>query len=304
MAVGLASWDRLIVVDQYPAAGGFAVVRDELTGPGGTTTNAVVTMARLGASVSIRAIVGDDEAGRSIRTALASSGVNVDWLTISPDRPTDAATVIVSSEPRDRTIFWHRGAHLVRGDRIDIAGVFAHDVVLLDVDDAPLRRFLLDLPAHTLPTTRLLGTLTYLDDAGVPDAFDQLMRHDAVVGNARELMAITSSVDLDEAISRVRGRMRGENLRAAIITLGIHGSLAFDVNETWSCPAFPVDVIDTTGAGDAFAGAVAFGMADRWAWPAVLRFAGAVAALSITKLGAQTALPTWDEAVAFLAEYA
>jgi sugar/nucleoside kinase (ribokinase family) len=89
-------------------------------------------------------------------------------------------------------------------------------------------------------------------------------------------------------------------LRAAVVTCGAQGSLAFTLNECWTCPAFPVDVVDTTGAGDAFAGAVAFGIACRWEWPSVLRFAGAVAGISITRLGAQTALPTWAETIAFL----
>jgi ribokinase len=291
----------LIAVDDYPAAGDYAIVNREWIGPGGTTTNAALALARLGATVAIRAVVGDDEPGRRLRAALDAAGVDTTWLTVSPTDPTDAATVIVSSNPRDRTIYWHRGAHLVRGDRIDVAALFAHDVVLLDVDDHPLRRFLLDLPAHTLPTARLLGSLSYLDDPDLHDAFDLLMRHDAVVGNARELIAITGARDLDDAIARVRVRMRGENLRAAVVTRGAAGSLAVTVDQCWETPALPVDVVDTTGAGDAFAGATAFGMACRWEWPEVIRFAGAVAARAITQLGAQTALPAWDEAISVLA---
>lgn len=299
-AIGLASWDRLLVVDRYPAAGGYALVREEYTGPGGTTTNAAVALTRLGATVTIRAHVGRDKPGARLRQALEAEGVDTRWLTEDDGRPTDAATVIVSADPPDRTIYWHQGARLVRGDRIDIAGLFGHDVVLVDVDDAPLRRFLLDLPAHTLPGARLLGSLTYLDDAGIPDAFDLLMRHDAFVGNARELIAITGASDVDDAVARVRARMRGENLRAGVVSLGAGGSLAFTVDCRWDCPAFQVDVVDTTGAGDAFAGAVAFGMACRWDWDLVIRFANAVAAHSVTALGAQTALPTWDQTLALM----
>jgi sugar/nucleoside kinase (ribokinase family) len=300
-AIGLASWDRVIVVDRYPPAGHYAIVRDELSGPGGTTANAAATTAKLGASVSFRALVGNDEEGASIRVALGSLGVDTAWLTAVDGRPTDGATVIVSGDPPDRTIYWHQGARLARGDRIDIPALFAHDVVLVDVDDPPLRRFLLDLPAHTLPGARLLGSMTYLDDAGIPDAFDLLMRHDTVVGNERELISITGTETLECAIARVRGRMRGENLRAAIISRGAVGSLAFTVDECWDCPAFPVDAVDTTGAGDAFCGATAFGMACRWDWGTIIRFANAVAGCSVTRLGAQTALPTWDQAIALMA---
>ncbi len=296
-AVGLASWDRLIVVDRYPVAGGYAIVGDELSCPGGTTTTTAVTLARLGATVTIRAQVGDDGPGRQMRLALERAGVDTAWLSVTGDQPTDASTVIVSSDPPDRTIFWHRGARLVRGDRIDIAALFGHDVVFVDVDDVPLRRFLLDLPAHTLPTARLLGSLTYLDDTGIDDAFDLLMRHDVVVGNEREIVSITAAADLDDAIERVRGRMRGENLRAAVISRGGAGSLAFTIESRWDAPPIRVPVVDTTGAGDAFAGAVAYGMACRWEWDDVIRFANAVAGHSVTAFGAQTALPTWEQSI-------
>jgi ribokinase len=303
-AIGLASWDRVIVVDRYPEVGRFAVVRQELDGPGGTTTNAVAALAKLGAEVSIRALVGEDDQGRQLRAAMEATGANVDWLTVTEGQPTDGATVIVSHDPPDRTIYWHQGARLVRGDRIDIPALFAHDVVLVDVDDPPLRRFLVDLPAHTLPAARLLGSLTYLDDAGIPDAFDLMMRHDVIVGNRRELISITEAADLDGAIERVRARMRGENLRAGVVSLGAEGAVAFTFDCRWDYPAYPVCIVDTTGAGDAFAGAVAFGMACRWAWPMVLRFANAVAGLSVTALGAQTALPSWDAANALMRDTA
>jgi sugar/nucleoside kinase (ribokinase family) len=299
-AIGLASWDRLIAVDRYPRSGSYAVVREEIESPGGTTANSAVALARLGARVLLRAHVGDDEAGRTIRESLISEGIAVDSVTVVENQPTDAATVIVSRDPPDRTILWHQGARLIRGDRIDIPGIFGQDVVLVDVDDTPLRRFLVDLPVHTLPAARLLGSLTYLDNPGVPDAFDLLMRHDVVVGNTRELMTITDTGCLDAAMSAVRARMRGEVLRAAVISQGADGATAFTVDEAWQCSAFDVPVIDTTGAGDTFAGAVAFGMACRWAWPVVLRFANATAALSTTALGSQTALPCWGEVISLM----
>lgn len=295
--VGLASWDRIIKVPHYPAPGRYAIVETTASLPGGTTTNSAVALARLGATVSLAALVGDDAEGEMMRTALEREGVGTAWLRTVTDGVTDGATVIVSSEPPDRTIFWHQGARLMRGDRLDISGIFGHDIVLLDVDDAPLRRFLVDLPAHTLPTARILGTLSYLVDDS-PDAFDVALRYDVLVGNQRELLALTGQPSLDRAIATVQAAMPGSNLRAAIITRGAEGATAFTAVERWDAPALSVQVVDTTGAGDAFAGAVAFGMALRWDWLDVIRFANAVAGLSTTALGAQTALPTWEETVA------
>ena len=302
-AVGLASWDRIIQIDRYPDAGGSAIVEGSASLPGGTTANSAVALARLGASVSLTTLVGDDAEGVLLRDALAAEGIGSDWVQTRPGVPTDGATVIVSSVPPDRTVYWHKGARLVRGDRLHITGIFGQDVVLLDVDDAPLRRFLVDLPAHTLPTARILGTLGYLVDPTESDAFEIALRYDVLVGNRRELLALTGKSSLDDAISYVQAAMPGANLRAGVVTKGADGASAFTRSDRWDAPANSVSVIDPTGAGDAFAGAVAYAMALRWEWPAVIQFANAVAAHSTTALGAQTALPTWDETMALLIQH-
>ncbi|MGH2559599.1 MAG: carbohydrate kinase family protein, partial [Thermomicrobiales bacterium] len=233
---------------------------------------------------------------------LDGEGIDLIMLGVKSGMPTDAATVVVSRRPTDRTIFWHRGARLVRGDRLDIAAIFDHDLVFVDADDLPLRRFLVDLPAHTAPKARLLGALTYLADSSSADALDVCLGHDAIVGNERELCHVFGVHDFEAAIVRAQEAMRTANLRAGAISRGTSGATVFTVDQRWNAPAFAVDVVDTTGAGDAFAGGVAYGMALRWEWPRVARFANAVAALSTRALGSQTALPPITEIASLLGE--
>ncbi len=294
-AVGLASWDWLLTVKKYPAAGGYAVVEDVSSQPGGTTANSAVALAKLGATVSFAGMVGDDDHGLSMRGALREAGVNIDWLETRPGERTDSTYIVVSEEPRDRTIFWPPGAHIVRGDPLDIPSIFGHDLVLSDVDDMPLRRFLSDLPAHTLPATRLLGTLTYQAEPEHPDRLEVMLRHDAIVGNEREAMLLTDTATLDRAISVIQAGMTGANLRAAVISRGPEGATAFTARERWELPADRMVVIDTTGAGDAFTAGVAYGMALRWTWPKTLRLANAMGGLATRALGAQASLPDWSE---------
>ena len=300
-AIGLASWDRLLAVERYPAVGEQAVVRAETSAPGGTTTNTAVALARLGARVRVATAVGDDDEGEAIRRELAAEGVDTTWLTVRTGERTDAATIVVSDDPPERTIYWHQGAQLVRGDRLDVEGLFGHDVVVVDVADAPLRRFLLDLPVHTLPRTRLLGTLTYLNDRDLPDALDQALRHDVLVGSERDLLAATGTWTLSDATSALQALMPGANLRACVATRGAAGCRIFTRDERWQLPAFRVPVVDPTGAGDAFTAGVAYGLAMRWEWPRIGRFANAAGALAIRALGAQASLPTLGEIEALLA---
>ncbi|MEA2527419.1 MAG: ribokinase, partial [Thermomicrobiales bacterium] len=89
--------------------------------------------------------------------------------------------------------------------------------------------------------------------------------------------------------------MPGANLRAGVVSRNPEGATAFTARERWDVAAFSIDAVDSAGAGDAFAGGIAYAMALRWDWPQALRFANAVAGLSTRALGAQTALPTLDE---------
>ncbi|MCA9864586.1 MAG: carbohydrate kinase family protein, partial [Thermomicrobiales bacterium] len=279
----------------YPEVGGQADVLVEVSAPGGTTTNTAVALARLGADVGLATAIGDDDRGKLVRAGLEAEGIDTSWVTVKPGEVTDLATVIVSREPLDRTIFWEQGAQLRRHDRLDILGLMGGDLLVIDVGDAPLRRFLLDLPAHTVPTAQLLGSLTYLANEQLEDAFEMALRHDAIVSNVRDLLDVTGTWTLSDATTALQHRMRGENLRAALITLGAEGCHIVTEAERRRVPAYKVDVVDPTGAGDAFVAGVAWGMAQRWEWDEVARFANAVGALSCCSLGAQSSLPSLED---------
>jgi ribokinase len=288
-------------VSEYPPVGEQADVLEEVSAPGGTTTNTAVALARLGARVAIATAIGDDERGASLRHSLEEAGIDTGWLTVKAGLNTNLATVVVSRQPLERTIFWEQGAQLVRGDRLDIAGLFGGDVLVVDVADVSLRRFLVDLPAHTVPTARMLGPLTYLADKELPDAFDLALRHDTIVGDERDLLAVTGTWTLSDAVTAVQSRMRGADLRAALITRGSEGCRVVTEAKSLNVPAFGVEVVDPTGAGDAFVAGVSWGMAQRWPWPEVGRFANAVGALACCSLGAQASLPSLDEVETLLA---
>ncbi len=295
--IGLASWDRLLVVDRIAPVGGYAVVISEVSLPGGTTSNTAVALARLGAETSFTGMIGDDADSTLLRSALADAGVDLSGLSVRPNEPTDASTIIIGGDPPDRTIYWHKGAHIVRGDRIDIGAVFDHDVVILDVADAPLRRFLTDLPAHTSPRAHLLGTLVYLVESGEPDELEIALRCDTITGNERETLLLTGDTTLDDATATLQAAMIGANLRAVVVSRGSKGCRAFTATDVWDIPAFSVDVIDTTGAGDAFTAGLAYGLALRWPLPRAARFGNAIGGLAVRELGGQASLPTLDEAM-------
>ncbi len=289
--VGISSWDTMLSTHTLPGPGECAIVDASIELPGGTSANAAVAAARLGARVDFISAVGNDTFGARFIDALAAAGVDTSRIHISPDEPTDQTTVISSREPRNRTMFWRQGAIPRMGHRIDIDRLFTRHLVLLDSVDPALRRFLIDLPVHTYPDVKILAPMTYVVEYPGRDELDSIVRCDALVGSQEELLALTQCTSLEDAIGAMQERMRVSNLRHVAITRGADGARAFDARQVHDVPALDVEAVDTTGAGDAFAGAFAVALAVRLDLPAALVFATCVAGLSVRGFGAQTALP-------------
>jgi ribokinase len=297
--IGLIDHDQILHLDHLPEPGLSAIITDVSDSPGGTTANTAVALARLGEEVTFRTVVGNDRAGRELITALQAEGIGTAAVTVA-DEPTDRSVILLDTVTGERTILWRKGAMIRKGDTLDITALFAHDVVILDMDDEPMRRFLTDLPAHTRPDVRLLGPITYIVDNAEPDAIEIAFRFDTIVGTIAQYLTLLDVDSETDLILQIQHRMPGNNLRAAVVTLGADGCLWITRDEHGYVPGFRVETRDTIGAGDAFAGGIAYGMARRWPWPDTCRFANAVGALSTREIGAQTALPTLAEIEALL----
>ncbi|MEX1158876.1 MAG: carbohydrate kinase family protein [Thermomicrobiales bacterium] len=302
-AIGLCSWDRFIVTDHYPGPGEYAIVRHELEQAGGTTGNTCHALAQLGVDVMLASVVGDDPHGYALVESLGTGGCDTSALVIRPGARSDTGIIIVSGPPgqRDRTIYWVQGVKPLMGDPLPIDQMLEHQWVLVDVDDPRLRSFFLDLPAHRSPRTKLFGTMTYL--AGLPDdtGWQHALRFDALAGNERELRALLGVDFLDDAIAIAQRDLVASACQVIFLSRGPNGAIAIRPDRIEASPAIQVNIVDTTGAGDAFAAGCLWGLLDRADDAEILRRANALGGLSCRALGARAALPTRAEVDATLA---
>lgn len=303
--VGSAAWDVLIVVDRFPDTGDYKIVREVVSMPGGTTSNSAVTLARLNADVSIVATVGDDKEGEMLRLKLVEEGVKVEWLNTRLQSATDFMYIVVSTEPPTRTIFWRVGTRIGNGDVLDLESIYRHDVVILDVNDFELRRIMGSSEERLTSDAIVVGTITNLvGDYAPPQVGMQLaLNDDILVGNEQQFLQLTSMVCERDAVDVLHQAMETSRLDAFVVTRGGHGCTLFTRRDRFDFPAWPIEVVDTTGAGDAFAGASAFGVACKWEWTEICPFANAVGTLATRGLGAQATLPTIEEVVALMKWY-
>lgn len=298
--IGLAGADLAETAENYPRDGGDTseLAFDRM--PGGATANCAVAAARLGAEVSFIGRVGQDRAADELIAGLAGEGIDTSGLLTDSSLQADERVVITSGSREERTNLWRQGARISIGSRIDIANLFSAGICFVDVDDLPLYRFLADLPVHTNPHAKLLGSLTNLTESPETSLSEIIPRLDAVVGSSQDASAITGAGSTAEACVRCQQAMIGNNLRFAAITDGSSGAYAITLGQILQVATIEVEVVDITGAGDAFAGALAFGLAARWGAEETLRLGSVVAGLSTTRLGARAGLPRMEVVRAIL----
>lgn len=298
-AIGLCSWDRFVVVDQYPSLGEYATVQRQFEQAGGTTANTCVALTKLGVDVTLASTVGADREGELLVQSLKDAGCDTSLIELREDCPTDSSYIVIpgGGEAPDRTILWVKGAQPRHGDKLPIERLLEHRWLLVDVNDDRLRAFLLELPAHISPRTQLIGAMTYLTDTDRSVGWQHLLGHDVVFGNERELLHLIAANDLAAAIATARAAMPGTACRVIYLSLGARGAMAIRPESITTVPAFAMDVVDTTGAGDAFAAGCIWGITDSLDDREVLARGNAVGALVCRKMGARASLPTRDEAL-------
>ena len=301
-AIGLCSWDRFLVTDRYPAPGEYAVVRQAFEQAGGTTSNVCAALALLGIDVTLCSRVGADSQGDDLIASLEDAGCDVQYLLRAPDTPTDSSIIVISGQGDeiDRTIFWEQGAKPVAGDQLPIDELLEYRWLLIDVDDPRLRAFMLDLPAHRSPRTRLIGTMTYLLETPPAEGFEDLLRCDVSIGNAHELRRLTETDTLEGAVARAQAAMPGTACSVIYLSRGPLGALAVRAASVVEASAFLIEALDTTGAGDAFAAGCIWGLLDGCDDGETLRRGNTLGALACRALGARAGLPSRTQALHFL----
>ena len=296
--IGSANVDFTVALARLPRPGETVSGGTLLVNRGGKGANQAVAARLLGAEVRMVGCVGDDESGAGVRGALADRGIGVDGLVPVPGAATGTALILVDAAGNNQI-----GVAPGANHRMTVEMAAAHEEsiawaeVLLCQLEIPL-----PVVQWAVATARRHGVRTILNPAPFQPLPDQLLAAvDFVTPNEHEagMLADVDVTDVDsarEAATRLCARGAG----CAIVTLGGEGALTCDGDAVLHFPAFPVKVVDTTAAGDAFNGALAVGLAAKGTLEQVIPLAAAAAALTCTKRGAQDALPTRTDVQSFL----
>jgi ribokinase len=300
LVVGSINVDIVALTECLPTPGETVMGGTLLINHGGKGANQAVAARRLGADVRFIGCVGDDTFGPELRQSMAAEGIGVDGLATIAGMPSGTAVIVVDAAGRNQ-IAVASGANL--GLTVDWVARFREDFAWAQVVLCQLE-VPLDTVLWTLRTARQHGATTVLNPAPaqpVPPEIWPLV--DYLTPNEVEAAQISGLplAALSDASSVARALLaRGP--RVVILTLGARGAFVGTLDHTVHVPAFPVTVVDTTAAGDAFNGALAVALAEACPLAAAVRFANAAAGWACTQRGAQNSLPVRRQVEAYLTD--
>ena len=289
--LGQCSLDYLSLVDVYPQVNTKQEVLQWHEQGGGPVATALVALSRLGISCSFHGITGDDEAGRQIRQSLADEGIETKCLVQRKDSSSQVAFIAVEKDSAKRTIFWRRpSGKALQPDELGDDFLSGSNCLLVD-------GLMMDATLAAVKRAREMNIPVLLDAGSArPGMLELAGCCDYVV--ASEVFAEGLGWKLTPQTLLKHSKALGT--RALTITLGERGSITVADRRIIRMPAFKVEAVDTTGAGDVFHGGYIFGLLRGWDLECVVRFASATAAIKCRQMGGRTGIPSLDEVMQFL----
>lgn len=286
VVVGSANMDLVAYAARLPDVGETVTGRAYETIPGGKGANQAIAASRAGASVRMVGAVGTDAFGDQVLETLGTAGVDCAAMRRVPGA-TGTAHISVDDHGQNTIV-------VVPGANGSVTSLSAEERELVRGASVVLLQLELPLPVvvQAARVGREAGAEVVLTPAPVRDLPDELYAAvDVLLPNAGEARRLAGEHDVDAAVKALLRRVP-----VVVVTLGADGCvLRTRSGGELALPALEVPVVDTTAAGDTFAGALAVARAEGADWDAALRRANAAAAISVGRRGASTSAPTRAE---------
>lgn len=293
VGVGLNATDTVLIVPHFPAYAGKVPFEDEHMSPGGQVASALVACSRLGLRAKYIGSVGDDLRGRIQLESLQGTGINLDHVLLRPGCANQSAYIIIDRSTGERTVLWQRDDCLkILPEEITDEMISCARLLHIDGHDTPAVARAAEIARrHGIPVTVDVDTIYHGFDRVLPNV-------DYLVASSEFPTAWTGETDPFKALATIQDEY---GMKVATMTLGAHGALARENGRFHYAPAFVVNCVDTTGAGDVFHGAFCYAVLQGMPMSQALEFSNAMAALNCTALGARGGIRGLDEVHALMA---
>ncbi|WP_391091266.1 ribokinase [Vibrio sp. NH-UV-68] len=301
VVLGSVNADHVLQVPSFPRPGETLHGRNYQVIPGGKGANQAVAAARLNADAGFIACVGDDAFGINIRENFKMDNINIAGVKMVPNCPTGIAMIQVSDSGENSICISAEANAKLTAETLepDLESIRQAKYLLMQLEtpmcgiekaaqvakQARTNVILNPAPAHTLSDTLLACV-------------------DVITPNETEAEVLTGiTVSDNDSAQQAANALHQKGIEIVMITLGAKGVWLSQNGRGQLIEGFKVDVTDTTAAGDTFNGALVTGLLEDLPLESAIKFAHAAAAISVTRFGAQTSIPSRQEVDAFLAEH-
>ncbi len=296
VVLGSFNMDLVAYIPRFPRPGESILGSRYLNTPGGKGSNQAVAAARLGADVTYVGRIGTDAFGDQAIEAWEHEHINTRYVVRDRKNATGVSLIYVAEAGSDNTIACVPGANMALS-RMDVdaaAEAIARAEVVLAQLENPL-----ETTAYALRLGRMSGARTILNPApAAPVLPDLLAGADFITPNETELELLTGGPYADPAAAA--RHLMVDDRQTIIVTLSDKGALIVTRDSEEHIPAYAVNVVDSTGAGDAFSAGLAVALAEGRETPDAVRFANATAALCVTRPGTAQSMPSREALDVFL----
>lgn len=266
--------------------------------PGGKGANQAVAAARQGADVAFVGCVGDDGFGQQALTGLKADAIDTSAISIVPGLSTGVAGILVDSSGHNSIVVTPGANGEVGIARVDAAAA------TIRASQSLICQLEIPLPSvvHAIDLARQSGVTVIFNPAPTQTLpADLLSKVDYLIVNETEAAQLSGiEVSDQDSAARAAEALRAQGAGTVLLTMGEHGVGIIDAKGSRFLPAVRVAVVDTTAAGDTFVGALAVGLAFGLDIDTASTEAQYTAALTVTKLGAQTSIPSRAEVLQFM----
>jgi ribokinase len=304
LVVGSLNMDLVVQMPAIPRPGETLLGGRFATFPGGKGANQAVAAARLGSHVTMVGQVGGDAFGEQMLKIVRAEGIDTRFIGVDPQNATGVALIEVDAQGQNSIAVASGANFTLTSEAVRSAWEQIPQVDLLVMP--------LETPIETIETAAQIakerGARVILNPAPARDLDqDLLQKIDVLVPNESETERLTGQIiqSHEDALNAGVMLLR-QGVGSVVLTLGGKGALVIESVPAGPIsqliPAFPVQAVDTTAAGDGFVGALATGLGEGLSLSAAARFASAAAAISVTRAGAQPSLPYRHEVDQYLRE--
>ncbi|GAB6261077.1 ribokinase [Photobacterium sp. R1] len=300
VVLGSVNADHVLRVSDFPRPGETLQGRDYQVIPGGKGANQAVAAARLKADTGFIACIGDDAFGIHIRERFKCDGINTAGVKMQPNCPTGIAMIQVSDSGENTICLSPEANDCLTAERIepDLARIREARFLLMQLE-TPLDG--IEKAAQEAKAHQTNVILNPAPARALPDSL--LSCVDVITPNETEAEVLTGIMVTDNASAqRAADVLHRKGIEIVLITLGAKGVWLSQNGRGQLIPGYKVDAVDTTAAGDTFNGAFVTGLLEEMSLESAIQFGHAAAALSVTRFGAQTSIPTREEVDVFLSE--